>query len=162
MDIRTVKKLIELIDNTGVNEIEIKEGDDSVRITRKLPQPQAAPQQVFYQPQQDMPKTEPTPQEAPKAAQAPAPAPQEEESPLSGHIVTSPMVGTMYTSPSPTTDAFVSVGQRVEKGDVLCIVEAMKMFNQIESDVAGVIKAIVVENGTPVEFGQPLLIIDTH
>ncbi|WP_369601077.1 acetyl-CoA carboxylase biotin carboxyl carrier protein [Hahella sp. SMD15-11] len=146
MDIRKVKKLIELIEGSDISEIEIREGDDSVRITRggvapmapmvpvAMPQPAAA-------------------QAAGEAAQAPAPVEPE------GHIVRSPMVGTFYRAPSPDANPFVEVGQSVKPGDVLCIIEAMKMMNQIEADKAGTITQILVENGQPVEFDQPLFVI---
>ena len=148
MDIRKVKKLIELIDETGVFEIEIKEGEESVRICRGAP----AAAQVFA-----------APPVAAAPAAAPAPAaekPAEESNKLSGHVVTSPMVGTLYTAPAPTSPAFVEVGHTVKKGDVLCIVEAMKMMNQIDADKDGVVKARLVDNGQPVEFGQPLFVIE--
>lgn len=148
MDIRKVKKLIELLDESGVAEIEIREGEESVRISRYS---QAAPVAAAM----------PAPVAAPVAASTPepaaaAPAPAE----LDGHQVKSPMVGTYYAAPSPGAKPFVSVGQQVAVGDTLCIIEAMKLLNQIEADKAGTIKAILVENGQPVEYGQPLFIID--
>ena len=153
MDIRKVKKLIELLEESNINEIEIKEGEESVRISRNSGQ--------VIAPAYATPVAAPTP--AP-AATAPAPAattaPVEANEPVtSGHVVKSPMVGTFYRSPSPTSAAFVEVGQTVKVGDVVCIVEAMKMMNQIEADKAGTIEAILVENGEPVEFDQPLFSI---
>lgn len=152
MDIRKVKKLIELIEESDVEELEIREGDDAVRITRRREQTEFA---------QMMP--------AQYAAPAPAaPAPQSEASASSeapaddkpaGHSVRSPMVGTFYRAPSPTAKSFVEVGQTVAAGDVICIVEAMKMMNQIEADKSGTIVDILVENGQPVEFDQPLFVI---
>lgn len=149
MDIRKVRKLIELVKETNVAEIEIHEGEESVRIshfgaqpavTHAQPMPVLAPVPVSH---------ETITAEKPAADQS-----------LSGHAVKSPMVGTIYLSPSPETDAFVTVGQRVNTGDVLCIVEAMKMFNHIEADASGIIKARLVENGQPVEYGQPMFIIE--
>lgn len=156
MDIRKIKTLIDLIDKTGVSEIEIREGEESVRISRKA---EATTQQYVVSPQQ-APQPIPTPAPAPAPAATPsAPAPAEPTTP-EGHSVTSPMVGTMYRAPSPSQPPFVEIGSTVKVGDVLCIVEAMKMLNQIESDSAGTVKSILVENGQPVEFGQPLFIIE--
>ena len=150
MDIRKIKKLIELLEESGIAEIEIKEGEESVRISRHS----SAPAPVHYQ----VPMAAPAPVAAPAAvAAAPAAA---APAAASGHQVKSPMVGTFYRSASPGAKAFAEVGQQVKVGDVLCIVEAMKMMNQIESDKAGVIKAILVENGQPVEFDQPLFVIE--
>lgn len=149
MDIRKVKKLIDLIDETGVFEIEIKEGEESVRISRGAPPAAMAPQMIAA----PAPMAAPTP---PPVAVAEPAAPKA----ASGHAVKSPMVGTMYLSPSPSAPAFVEVGQSVNIGDVLCIVEAMKMMNQIEADKAGTLKARLVENGEPIEFGQSLFIIE--
>jgi len=152
MDIRKIKKLIELLEESDVEELEIHEGDDSVRISRRREQ-LAAPQ---YMPQYSSPAPQPAsaPQPSAPAAEEPAKAPEP-----SGHAVKSPMVGTFYRSPSPTSKAFVEVGQSVKAGDVVCIVEAMKMMNQIEADKSGTIAEILVENGQPVEFDQPLIII---
>ncbi|AOY89836.1 acetyl-CoA carboxylase, biotin carboxyl carrier protein [Marinobacter salinus] len=151
MDIRKIKKLIELLEESDVEELEIHEGDDSVRISRRREQA-AGTQYVSHYPA-------PAPQAAP-APEAAAPA-QTEASPAapSGHSVKSPMVGTFYRSPSPTAKAFVEVGQSVKAGDVVCIVEAMKMMNQIEADKSGTVTEILVENGQPVEFDQPLIVI---
>ena len=153
MDIRKVRALISLLDETGVAEIEIHEGEESVRISRYANA--AAAPTVINAPA-------PPVATAPVSNTPPSP-PVEEAKPakatIAGHEVISPMVGTMYTSPSPGTPTFVDVGQQVNVGDVLCIIEAMKMFNQIEADKAGVVKARLVENGQPVEFNQPLFII---
>ncbi|MEQ9393740.1 acetyl-CoA carboxylase biotin carboxyl carrier protein [Haliea sp.] len=150
MDIRKVKKLIELLEESNIDEIEIKEGEESVRISRNSAQPLMAAYAPAPAP------AAPAPAPAPAAAAAPA---QAAEPASSGKVITSPMVGTFYRSPSPTSPAFVEVGQTVKVGDVLCIVEAMKMMNQIEADKAGTIEAILVDNGEPVEFEQPLFSI---
>ncbi|HET9679279.1 MAG TPA: acetyl-CoA carboxylase biotin carboxyl carrier protein [Gammaproteobacteria bacterium] len=155
MDIRKVKKLIDLLEESGIAEIEITEGEESVRISR-----QAAGGQVMMQAPAPV-----APAAAPQAAPAPAPAapsaPAEGDSgEPSGEKITAPMVGTFYRAPSPTAGAFVDVGSKIAVGDTLCIIEAMKMMNQIEADKAGTIKAILVENGEPVEFGQPLFTIE--
>jgi acetyl-CoA carboxylase biotin carboxyl carrier protein len=149
MDIRKIKKLIELLEESDVEELEIHEGDDSVRISRRREQlvaAQPAPQYAAPAPQPQTP--DPEPREKPEASDKP-----------SGHTVNSPMVGTFYEAPSPTAKAFVEVGQQVKVGDVVCIVEAMKMMNQIETDKSGTVTEILVENGQPVEFGQPLIVI---
>ncbi|HIC8840464.1 MULTISPECIES: acetyl-CoA carboxylase biotin carboxyl carrier protein [Aeromonas] len=151
MDIRKIKKLIELVEESGIAELEISEGEESVRISRNFAgQVTAAPQMIMQQ------------AAAPVAAPAAAPvaaAPAADAAP-SGHLMRSPMVGSFYRSSSPEAKPFVEVGQQVNVGDTLCIVEAMKMMNQIESDKAGVIKAILVENGQAVEFDEPLFIIE--
>ncbi|QEY65146.1 acetyl-CoA carboxylase biotin carboxyl carrier protein [Metapseudomonas lalkuanensis] len=153
MDIRKVKKLIELLEESGIDELEIREGEESVRISRHSNKAIAA--QPIY-------AAAPAPMAAPVAAAAPAAA-TEAAAPaapkLNGNVVRSPMVGTFYRSPSPTTAAFVEVGQSVKKGDILCIVEAMKMMNHIEAEASGVIESILVENGQPVEYDQPLFTI---
>ncbi|MDX1251881.1 MAG: acetyl-CoA carboxylase biotin carboxyl carrier protein [Gammaproteobacteria bacterium] len=149
MDIRKVKKLIELLEESGVAEIEIREGEESVRISRYG---QSAAPLVMQ-----APASAPVPVGAAAVAASVAEAPAQ---PPSGHAVTSPMVGTFYRAPSPGAKSFVEVGGRVNVGDVLCIIEAMKMLNQIESDKAGVVTAILVENGEPVEYGEPLFIIE--
>ena len=154
MDIRKVKKLIELLEESGVAEIEIHEGEESVRISRQshyVPQQQAIVQAA--------PAMMPAVPAAAPAAPVEAPAPAEEPSAPEGHHVTSPMVGTFYEAPSPGAKPFVEVGQQVNAGDTLCIIEAMKMLNQIEADKSGTIKARLVENGQPVEFGQALFVI---
>ena len=150
MDIRKVKKLIELLEESNIGEIEIKEGEESVRISRYGAQP-AAPV-AYATPPAPAPGAAPAPVEAP-APEAAAPAP----APAADNAVLSPMVGTFYRSPSPEAPSFVEVGQTVRVGDVLCIVEAMKMMNQIEADRAGTVTAIHVENGEAVEFDQPLI-----
>lgn len=149
MDIRKVKKLIELLEQSNINELEINEGDESVRISRggtavtyaaaPAPAPVAAP---------------PAPVASAAAETA---APESDE--IKGHAVKSPMVGTFYASPAPGSPAFVSVGQTVAAGDVICIIEAMKMMNQIEADKAGTIDAILIEDGEAVEFDQPIVTI---
>ena len=153
MDIRKVKKLIELLESSDIAEIEIKEGEESVRISRASLPPQAPIYMHAPAP------TAPTP--APVApAPAPAAAPREAAKAANrGNVIKSPMVGTFYRSPSPSSPVFVEVGQHVKAGDAVCIVEAMKMMNQIEADHSGVVEAILVEDGQPVEFDQPLITI---
>ena len=153
MDIRKVKKLIELLEESNIDEIEIKEGEEAVRISRNSAKFAAPP---AYAPAPAAPAPAPA---APAPAAAPAPEAPAAAPATSGHVVASPMVGTFYRSPSPTAPAFVEVGQTVKVGDVLCIVEAMKMMNQIEADKAGTVEAVLVENGEPVEFDQPLVSI---
>jgi acetyl-CoA carboxylase biotin carboxyl carrier protein len=156
MDIRKVKKLIELLEESNIDEIEIKEGEEAVRISRNSGKFAAAP---AYAPAPVAHAPAPAPAAASAPSSAPAPeAPAEAPAPA-GHVVASPMVGTFYRAPSPTAQPFVEVGQTVKVGDVLCIVEAMKMMNQIEADRAGKVEAILVENGEPVEFDQPLVSI---
>ena len=158
MDIRKVKKLIELLEESNIDEIEIKEGEESVRISRNSMQPMmAAPAAPAYAP---VPAAAPAPAPAPTAA-APEPAPAAEPAAptTTGHVVKSPMVGTFYRAPSPSSPSFAEVGQTVKVGDVICIVEAMKIMNQIEADKSGTIEAILVDNGEPVEFDQPLFSI---
>ena len=146
MDIRKIKKLIEIIEESDIAELEIKEGEESIRISRYS----AAPAQVAYAP---APVSA-----APVAAAVTAAAPAEEK--ITGHVVKSPMVGTFYRSASPGTKVFVEVGQSVLAGDTLCIIEAMKILNQIESDKSGIVTQILVDNAEPVEYGQPLFIIE--
>ncbi len=154
MDIRKIKKLIELVEESGVAELEITEGEESVRIHRG-PTGGAAPVNYSF-----APPAAPQQHAAPQAPAAPAPeAPAEAPAPT-GHVIKSPMVGTFYRASSPTAKSFVEVGQSVNVGDTLCIVEAMKMMNQIESDKAGVVKEILVDNQDPVEFDQPMFIIE--
>jgi len=154
MDLRKLKKLIDLVQESGIGEIEITEGEEKVRISR---QPAGAPMVLAaaqgMQPMAYAPATGP----AAGAPEAPA-APAEPEA--KGHQLKSPMVGTFYRAPSPGAPAFVEIGQAVSKGQTLCIIEAMKLLNEIESDAAGTIKAILVENGQPVEYGQPLFLIE--
>jgi acetyl-CoA carboxylase biotin carboxyl carrier protein len=152
MDIRKIKKLIELLDESGVAEIEIHEGEESVRISRYSAN--AAPAAVMAPP-----VTAPAPA-APAPAAAETPAEPAAEAVPSGHTVNSPMVGTFYRAASPGAKPFVDVGQKVAEGDTLCIIEAMKMLNQIEADKSGTIKAVLAENAQPVEFGQPLFVIE--
>ncbi|HAN27387.1 MAG TPA: acetyl-CoA carboxylase biotin carboxyl carrier protein [Halieaceae bacterium] len=152
MDIRKVKKLIELLEESNIDEIEIKEGEESVRISRNSAQPLMA---AYAQPPAPAPAPAPSAPAAAPVAEAAAPSAPAH----SGNVITSPMVGTFYRSPSPTSAAFVEVGQSVKVGDVLCIVEAMKMMNQIEADKSGTIEAILVDNGEAVEFEQPLFSI---
>ena len=152
MDIRKVKKLIELLDESGIAEIEITEGEESVRISRYAPNVAAS------QPGAPLPMAvAPAAPATPVAAATAAPLAEPEDD---GFGVTAPMVGTFYSQPSPGSPAFVQVGDRVNEGDTLCIVEAMKMMNQIDADVAGTIKSIRVQNGDPVEYGQILFVID--
>jgi acetyl-CoA carboxylase biotin carboxyl carrier protein len=145
MDIRKIKKLIEIIEESDIAELEIKEGEESIRISRYS----AAPAQIAYAP---------APASAVLAATAVAAVPAEEK--ITGHVVKSPMVGTFYRSASPGTKVFVEVGQAVLAGDTLCIIEAMKILNQIETDKSGIVTQILVENAEPVEYGQPLFIIE--
>lgn len=157
MDIRKIKKLIELLEESGIAEIEIAEGEESLRISRYpaagqvVGTPMPGPYVMPMAPTPVAPAV-PTPAVAPAAPAAP-------EEPT-GHAVKSPMVGTFYRAPSPGAKAFCQVGDKVSVGQTLCIIEAMKMLNQIESDAAGTVKAILVDNGDPVEFGQPLVIIE--
>lgn len=158
MDIRKVKKLIELLDESGIAEIEITEGEESVRISRYAPGavPQAAPvAAAVAAPAAAMP---PTVAAAPVAAAAEGAVPAEPDE--DGYEVKAPMVGTVYAASSPGAAPYVQVGDRVSEGDILCVIEAMKMMNQIEADVSGVIKSIRIQNGEPVEFGQTLIVID--
>ena len=150
MDIRKVKKLIELLEESGVAEIEIHEGEESVRISRASQNVAAAPVMAAA----------PVAAPAPAAAETPAAAPAGGDEVIEGHAVKSPMVGTLYRAPSPGAQPFTEVGKSVNVGDTLCIIEAMKMLNQIEADKAGVVKAILVENGQPVEYDQPIFIIE--
>ncbi|MDZ4099449.1 MAG: acetyl-CoA carboxylase biotin carboxyl carrier protein [Methylophilaceae bacterium] len=153
MDLRKLKKLIDLVEESGISELELTEGEEKVRISRNhAGQNQGT---MHYQPYMQMhAPAAPAPEATPAAAAEPATAPVVE-----GHVVKSPMVGTFYRSPSPESKAFVDIGSTVAVGDTLCIIEAMKLLNEIESDHAGVIKAILVENGQPVEYGEPLFII---
>lgn len=151
MDIRKIKKLIELLEESNLAEIEVREGEESVRISRAMNQPS----QTFI-------TTAPSPSvtPSPEPGTPPQGVATEVTQPPPGHAITAPMVGTFYRSPAPGSSPFVEIGQRVNVGDSLCIIEAMKMLNQIESDKAGVIKTILVENGQPVEYGQPLFILE--
>ena len=148
MDLRKLKTLIDLVAESDISELEVTEGEGKVRIVKSSPVSQN--QMVMMQPQQ----MHQQPMQAPVAASTPAAAVVPE-----GHIVKSPMVGTFYRSASPGSPPFAEIGKSVSVGDTLCIIEAMKLLNEIESDFAGVIKQILVENGQPVEFGQPLFVI---
>ncbi|EDG9559810.1 acetyl-CoA carboxylase biotin carboxyl carrier protein [Salmonella enterica subsp. enterica serovar Bareilly] len=156
MDIRKIKKLIELVEESGISELEISEGEESVRISRTTANAGfPVMQQAYAAPMMQQP--------ALSNAVAPAATPAMEApaaAEISGHIVRSPMVGTFYRTPSPDAKAFIEVGQKVNVGDTLCIVEATKMMNQIEADKAGTVKAILVESGQPVEFDEPLVVIE--
>lgn len=151
MDLRKIRKLIELIQETGIAEIEIREGEESVRISRESSKVAAAPV-LTAAPQMAQVIAEPA-----RAAAAPAP---ETNAHANKHTVKAPMVGTVYLAPSPGAKVFVEVGQTVKVGDTLCLIEAMKMFNQIEADKAGKITAILIDTGVPVEFNQPLFVIE--
>ncbi|MCH9699230.1 MAG: acetyl-CoA carboxylase biotin carboxyl carrier protein [Gammaproteobacteria bacterium] len=157
MDIRKIKKLIELIDESGISEIEIVEGDDSVRISR---QGTAVPAPVVAAPPQVQTLAPTAPSQPAAATQAAQSAAEQKEDTLSGNVVYSPMVGTLYLSPSPGAPAFVQVGQTVNEGDTLCIIEAMKILNQIDTEYSGVVARILVENGQPVEYNQPIFVIE--
>ena len=152
MDIRKVKKLIELLDESGIAEIEITEGEESVRISRYAPGAPVTATQVAAAPV----AAPAAPAPAPASAAAPAAEVAEDD----GFEVTAPMVGTFYAASSPGAAPYIQVGDRVNEGDTLCIIEAMKMMNQIEADVSGVVKSIRIQNGEPVEFGQVLFVID--
>jgi acetyl-CoA carboxylase biotin carboxyl carrier protein len=153
MDLRKLKKLIDLVQESGIGELEITEGEEKVRISRAGT---AAPVVMTASPMAMVPAAATGPAAGTATAEA-APAPAAEPA---GHTLKSPMVGTFYRSPSPGAPSFVEVGQAVTKGQTLCIIEAMKLLNEIESDKAGVVKAILVENGQPVEYGQPLFVIE--
>ncbi|EAO7484961.1 acetyl-CoA carboxylase biotin carboxyl carrier protein [Salmonella enterica] len=156
MDIRKIKKLIELVEESGISELEISEGEESVRISRTTANAGfPVMQQAYAAPMMQQPAL---PNAVAPAATPAMEAPAAAE--ISGHIVRSPMVGTFYRTPSPDAKAFIEVGQKVNVGDTLCIVEAMKMMNQIEADKAGTVKAILVESGQPVEFDEPLVVIE--
>jgi acetyl-CoA carboxylase biotin carboxyl carrier protein len=157
LDIRKVKKLIELLEESGIAEIEIKEGEEAVRISR-MPTGAAVPHLQAYSMPMAPPPMLSSPSQAAAAAapvEAPAARPRPNE-----HVITAPMVGTYYSAPSPGAKAFVEIGDEVKVGQVLCIIEAMKMMNQIESDKAGRVTSIMARNGDPVEFGQPLFVVE--
>ena len=153
MDIRKVKKLIELLEESGIAEIEIKEGEESVRISRQAPAPVQTIAPIYAPPIMPAPV-------APPAAATPITAGAAPPKHAPDKVVTAPMVGTFYSAPAPGAKAFIELGSEVKPGDVLCIIEAMKMMNQIESDKSGRVTAVLVKNGDPVEFGQPLFIIE--
>jgi acetyl-CoA carboxylase biotin carboxyl carrier protein len=153
MDIRKIKKLIELLEDSDVSEIEIVEGEESVRIARASGVTYAAPVAQAPAPVVSVAAT-------PTAVSASTPDASAEPLMPPGTIMESPMVGTFYRSSSPTTKAFVEVGQSVNKGDTICIIEAMKIMNQIEAEISGTVRAVLVEDGQPIEFGEPLIVID--
>src|SRR5258708_37398169 len=165
MDIRKIRKLIELLEESGVAEIEIKEGEESVRIARQSAagaqaQPAAAPLVTHTLPAAARPGA---PGAGRPATSPSAPAEEAAGTPVAGageHVVTAPMVGTFYNAPAPGAKPFVEMGDQIEAGQVLCVIEAMKMMNQIESEIAGRVRAILINNGEPVEFGQPLFIVE--
>jgi acetyl-CoA carboxylase biotin carboxyl carrier protein len=148
MDLRKLKKLIDLVEESGISELELTEGEEKVRISRAMPQFVQQPMQYAAMPAQFA--------AAPAAATVSSEAVPEA---IQGHVVESPMVGTFYRSSSPDASSFVEVGDKVEVGDTLCIIEAMKLLNEIESDKAGIVKKILIENGQPVEYGEPLFVI---
>ena len=148
MDLRKLKTLIDLVQNSGISELEISEGEEKIRIAKYCNAP--APTTVMVG----------APQAAPSPVAAVPAAPEATPAPAEGKVVKSPMVGTFYRSGSPGSAAFVEVGQSFKEGDALCIIEAMKLMNEIDAEVAGTIKAILVENGQPVEYGQPLFLLD--
>jgi acetyl-CoA carboxylase biotin carboxyl carrier protein len=148
MDLRKLKKLIDLVEASGIAELEITEGEEKVRIAKSIA---GAPMMMAHAPQMM--------HAAPAAAAAPVAAAPAEDAVPEGHVVRSPMVGTFYRAPAPGSKNFAEVGQSVNAGDTLCIIEAMKLLNEIEADQGGIIKAILVENGQPVEYGEPLFVI---
>ena len=151
MDLRKLKKLIDLVQESGISELEVTEGEEKVRIAKHFAAPAG---QATYM----MPAAAPMPMAAPAAAGSSS-VDLDDDDEIDGHPVKAPMVGTFYRSSSPGSEPFVEVGQTVKEGDTLCIIEAMKLLNEIEADASGTIKAILVENGQPVEFGEPLFII---
>ena len=160
MDIRKIKKLIELLEESGIAEIEIKEGEEAVRISR-MPPASSAPSLPQYAQVAALPMAMSPQLEAPaKAAASPATEVTVAKPKPNEHVVTAPMVGTFYASPSPGAKAFIEIGDEIKVGQVLCIIEAMKMMNQIESDKAGKVTSIMARNGDPVEFGQPLFVVE--
>jgi len=153
MDLRKLKKLIDLVEESGISELELTEGEEKVRISRNLANVLQGSMH-YAQPYMAQPM-----QQAPQAAPVSQPGIETAAPVVEGHIVKSPMVGTFYRSPSPDANSFVEIGSSVAVGDTICIIEAMKLLNEIEADHAGVIKMILVENGQPVEYGEPLFII---
>jgi acetyl-CoA carboxylase biotin carboxyl carrier protein len=151
MDLRKLKKLIDLVQESGIAELEITEGEEKVKIVKGGSVSVAQPTMMMA-----APAAQPPPASAPAAT---APAAEAEPAAPEGHVVKAPMVGTFYRSPSPDAKVFVEVGQAVKEGDTICIIEAMKLMNEIEADASGTVKAILVENGQPVEYGQPLFIL---
>ena len=158
MDLRKIKKLIELLDESGIAELEVTEGEESVRISRYGSAPPLV--QASGPAAPSYPIGVPAASDGAPASAAATAAPVEERPPASGFEIEAPMVGTMYRAPSPGAPPFVEVGSRISAGDVVCIIEAMKILNQIESEVSGVVREIPVENGQPVEFGQTLMIVE--
>ncbi|EAV46566.1 acetyl-CoA carboxylase biotin carboxyl carrier protein [Methylophilaceae bacterium] len=154
MDLRKLKKLIDLVEESGIAEIELTEGEEKVRISRQPNITQQPPMQYMQMPQMQAPMSQATPQNSTNESETISSTPPQ------GHQVTSPMVGTFYRASSPDAGSFVEVGSSVKKGDTLCIIEAMKILNEIESDADGIIKNILIENGQPVEFGEPLFVIE--
>ncbi|MCK5521716.1 MAG: acetyl-CoA carboxylase biotin carboxyl carrier protein [Thiomargarita sp.] len=152
MDIRKIRKLIELIETSGVTEIEIHEGEDSVRLSRFQNSTQVVTQVT--------PQVPTTPLQTSPQVTSPIPSPEPTHKETKGHIIKSPMVGTFYRASSPTSKPFVEEGEMVSEGDILCVIEAMKILNQITADKAGIITKILVENGAPVEYGEPLFVIE--
>ena len=150
MDLRKLKKLIDLVQESGISELEVTEGEEKVRIAKHYGAVVAAPQQYY---------AAPPPMQAGAAPASSSVNLDDEDDMPEGHVVKSPMVGTFYRSPSPGAESFVQIGQTVKQGDTLCIIEAMKLLNEIEADASGVIKAILLDNGEPVEFGEPLFVI---
>ena len=150
MDLRKLKKLIDLVQESGIAELEITEGEEKVKIVKGGAASSAAPAAVMMAPVAHQAAAAPTAGSAPAEAEPATPE---------GHVVKAPMVGTFYRSPSPDAKAFVEVGQPIKEGDTICIIEAMKLMNEIEADASGIVKAILVENGQPVEYGQPLFIL---
>lgn len=159
MDLRKLKTLIDLVSESGISELEITEGDGRVRIV-KAPTPSAIPIPAVVSAPIAVAPMPSVAEAATPAAAAAAPAPEAPASSSTGHVVKSPMVGTFYRSAQPGSEAFASVGTKVRQGDTLCIIEAMKLMNEIEADCEGTVKAVLVENGSPVEFGQPLFVIE--
>jgi acetyl-CoA carboxylase biotin carboxyl carrier protein len=159
MDIRKIKKLIELLEESGIAEIEIKEGEEAVRISR-MPVQSSAPIYPQYPHMGGMPMSMSPQIEAPAKATAPAVEGPAAKPKPNEHVITAPMVGTFYASPSPGAKAFIEIGDEIKVGQVLCIIEAMKMMNQIEADKAGKVTSIMARNGDPVEFGQPLFVVE--
>jgi acetyl-CoA carboxylase biotin carboxyl carrier protein len=153
MDLRKLKKLIDLVQESGIAELEITEGEEKVKIVKGGAVTGAQPTMMMAAPMA------PAPARPAAAAAAAAPAAEAEPAAPEGHVVKAPMVGTFYRSPSPDAKVFVEVGQAVKEGDTICIIEAMKLMNEIEADASGTVKAILVENGQPVEYGQPLFIL---
>jgi acetyl-CoA carboxylase biotin carboxyl carrier protein len=160
MDIRKIKKLIELLEESGIAEIEIKEGEEAVRISRMPAGGNLVPNYPQYAHPASLPMALSPPIEAPAKAAAPAVEGPAAKPKPNEHVITAPMVGTFYASPSPGSKAFIEIGDEIKVGQVLCIIEAMKMMNQIEADRAGKVTSIMARNGDPVEFGQPLFVVE--